>query len=307
MVDIENYAKKKCLQNLEVRMSKKVAIVADTNCGITLDEAKKLGIYLITMPFSVDGKEYFEYKTMNHEQFFEALRNGAEVSTSMPSPADLMELWDKLLEEYDEVVHIPMSSGLSGSCHAAMGFAANYDGKVVVVDNKRVSVIMKQSILEAKHMADEGKSAIEIKKFLEDDALNASIYVAVDTLEYLKKSGRVTPAAAAIGSVLSIKPVLQIQGGKLDAYKKVRGMNQAAKAMFDGIKSDMETRFAGKDIVIRAAYSGSDEVKNLWSEAVKEAFPDRDVEVDFLPISICCHTGEGAMGIGIMEKNFANI
>lgn len=294
-------------KTLEVRMNKKVAIVADTNCGITLEEAKELGVYLITMPFTVNGEEYFEYKTMNHEQFFTALRNGAEVSTSMPSPADLMELWDKLLEEYKEVVHIPMSSGLSGSCHAAMGFAASYEGKVVVVDNKRVSVVMKQSVLEAKHMADEGKSALEIKESLEEDALNASIYVAVDTLEYLKRSGRVTPAAAAIGSVLSIKPVLQIQGGKLDAYKKVRGMNQAAKAMFDGIKSDMEARFAGKDIVIRAAYSGGDEIKAMWTDAVKEAFPDRNVEMDFLPISICCHTGEGAMGIGIMEKRLADI
>lgn len=283
-------------------MSKKVAIVSDTNCGITLDEAKELGIYLVTMPFCVDGEQYFEYKTMNHAMFFEKLRAGADASTSMPSPADLMELWDELLKVYDEVVHIPMSSGLSGSCHAAMGFADDYDGKVVVVDNKRISVIMKQAVLEAKYLADKGMSANEIKEYLEKDALNASIYVAVDTLEYLKKSGRVTPAAAAIGGVLNIKPVLQIQGGKLDAYKKVRGMNQALKAMFEGIRADMETRFAGKDIVIRAAYSGSDEIKNMWDVAIKEEFPDREIEIDPLPISICCHTGEGAMGIGIMEK-----
>lgn len=292
----------KCIRNVEVKMSKKVAIVSDTNCGITLDEAKELGIYLITMPFTVDGEENFEYKTMNHAQFFEKLRAGAEVSTSMPSPADLMDLWDRLLEEYDEVVHIPMSSGLSGSCQAAMGFAAEYDGKVEVVDNKRISVIMKQSILEARYMTQKGICAKEIKEYLEKDALNASIYVAVDTLEYLKKSGRVTAAGAAIGSVLSIKPVLQIQGGKLDAYKKVRGMNQATKAMFDGIKSDLETRFAGKEVVIRAAYSGSEEVKDAWETALKEAFPETEIEIDLLPISICCHTGEGAMGIGIMEK-----
>ena len=283
-------------------MSKKVAIVSDTNCGITLGEAKDLGIYLVTMPFFVDGEEYFEYKTMNHEMFFEKLRVGADVSTSMPSPADLLDTWESLLEEYDEVVHIPMSSGLSGSCHAAVGFAEDYDGKVVVVDNQRISIIMKQAVLEAKHLADNGMSASEIKKYLEKDALNASIYVAVDTLEYLKKSGRVTPAAAAIGSVLNIKPVLQIQGGKLDAYKKVRGMKQATRAMFEGIKADMETRFAGKDILIRAAYSGSEEVKTFWEEAIKEEFSDQVVEMDLLPISICCHTGEGAMGIGIMEK-----
>ena len=283
-------------------MSKKVAIVSDTNCGITLDEAKELGIYLITMPFCIDGEEYYEYKTMNHELFFEKLREGAEVSTSMPSPADLMDMWEEVLKEYDEIVHIPMSSGLSGSCFAAMGFADEYDGKVFVVDNKRISIIMKQSILEAKSMADRGVGAAEIKEYLEEDALNSSIYVAVDTLEYLKKSGRVTPAAAAIGSVLNIKPVLQIQGGKLDAYKKVRGMKQATKAMFEGIKSDMETRFAGKDIIIRAAYSGNEEVQTFWEEAIKEEFPDVTVKMDMLPISICCHTGEGAMGIGIMEK-----
>ena len=283
-------------------MSKKVAIVSDTNCGITLEEAKELGIYLVTMPFFVDGEEYHEYKTMNHDMFFEKLRAGADVSTSMPSPADLMDLWDELLKEYDEVVHIPMSSGLSGSCHAAVSFADEYDGKVVVVDNKRISIIMKQSVLEAKHMADAGKSANEIKEYLEKDALNASIYVAVNTLEYLKKSGRVTPAAAAIGSVLNIKPVLQIQGGKLDAYKKVRGMNQALKAMFGGIRADMETRFTGKEILIRAAFSGDDEVKKCWEDAIKAEFADCEVEIDLLPISICCHTGEGAMGIGIMEK-----
>lgn len=283
-------------------MSKKVAIVSDTNSGITLEEAKELGIYLITMPFCVDGEDYYEYKTMNHELFFEKLRAGADVSTSMPSPADLMDLWDELLKEYDEVLHIPMSSGLSGSCHAAMGFAEDYDGKVVVVDNKRISVIMKQAVLEAKYMVDKGMSATEIKEYLLKDALNAGIYVAVDTLEYLKKSGRVTPAAAAIGSVLNIKPVLQIQGGKLDAYKKVRGMNQAMKAIFEGIKSDLETRFAGKDIVIRAAYSGDEEVKNIWAEALKEEYPDMEIEIDLLPISICCHVGEGAMGLAVMEK-----
>ena len=283
-------------------MSKKVAIVSDTNCGITLEEAKELGIYLVTMPFFVDGEEYYEYKTMDHNMFFEKLRAGADVSTSMPSPADLIDTWEKLLEEYDEVVYIPMSSGLSGSCYAAMGFAEEYEGKVLVVDNKRISVIMKQAVWEAKYMADQGKSASEIKEYLEKDALNSSIYVAVDTLEYLKKSGRVTPAAAAIGSVLNIKPVLQIQGGKLDAYKKVRGMKQAMKALVEGINSDLENRFAGKEVVIRGAYSGSEEVKNLWAEAIKEAYPDMEIEMDLLPISICCHVGEGAMGIGVMEK-----
>ncbi len=283
-------------------MGKKVAIVSDTNCGITLEEAKDYGVYLVTMPFVVDGEEFFEYKTMNHAEFFEKLRAGADVSTSMPSPADLLDMWDELLKEYDEIVYIPMSSGLSGSCNAAMSFAEDYDGKVKVVDNKRISVIMRQAVLEAKYMADNGKSADEIWSYLEEDGLNASIYVAVDTLEYLKKSGRVTAAGAAIGAVLNIKPVLQIQGGKLDAYKKVRGMNQATKAMIEGIKNDRENRFAGKEVVIRAAYAGNEDAKNAWAEALKGEFPDMEIEMNALPISICCHTGEGAIGIGIMEK-----
>lgn len=283
-------------------MNKKVAVVSDTNSGITLEEAEKLGIYLISMPFCVDNENYYEYKTLNHEQFFEKLREGAEVSTSMPSPADLLDLWDELLKQYEEVLYIPMSSGLSGSCHAAMGFAAEYDGRVMVADNKRISVIMKQSVLEAKKMADEGMTGSEIKEYLEKDGLNASVYVAVNTLEYLKKSGRVTPAAAAIGNVLNIKPVLQIQGGKLDAYKKVRGMKQAMKAMVDGIKGDIKNRFPGKEVVIRAAYSGDEEIKNAWAEALAEEFEGITIEIDKLPISICCHTGEGAMGIGITER-----
>lgn len=283
-------------------MSKKVAIVSDTNCGITLGEAKDLGISLVTMPFNVNGVEYFEYKTMNHDMFFEKLRDGADVFTSMASPADLLDTWENLLEEYDEVVYIPMSSGLSGGCHAAIGFAEEFGGKVQVVDNKRISVIMKQSVLEAKYMADNGMTAAQIKEYLEKDGLNAAVYVAVDTLDYLKKSGRVTTAAAAIGSVLNIKPVLQIQGGKLDAYKKVRGMNQAIKALFEGIRTEMDTRFAGKEIVIRAAYSGDESVRENWENAIKEEFPDMEIEMDMLPISICCHTGEGAMGIGITEK-----
>ena len=226
-------------------MDKNIAIVTDSNSGITQARAKELGVHVVPTPFFINGDLFLEDITLTREAFFEKLDEDAEISTSQPAPGDLLDTWDKVLEEYDEVVHIPMSSGLSGSCHAAVGFAEDYDGKVVVVDNQRISIVMKQAVLEAKHLAENGMSASEIKNHLEKDALNASIYVAVDTLEYLKKSGRVTPAAAAIGSVLNIKPVLQIQGGKLDAYKKVRGMKQATRAMFEGIRADMETRFVG--------------------------------------------------------------
>ena len=199
-----------------------VAIVTDSNSGISQAEGKELGIYVILMPFLVDGKLYFEDVDMNKEQFYHFLENDADLSTSQPSPGDVMDLWDKLLKEYDEIVHIPMSSGLSASCSTAMGLARDYDGKVQVVDNQRISVTMQQSVMDAKHLVAAGKSAAQIKEILEKEALESSIYLMVDTLKYLKKGGRITPAAALLGSALNLKPILQIQGDKLDAYKKVR-------------------------------------------------------------------------------------
>ena len=204
-----------------------VAIVTDSNSGISQAEGKELGIYVIPMPFLVDGKLYFEDVDMNKEQFYHFLENDADLSTSQPSPGDVMDLWDKLLKEYDEIVHIPMSSGLSASCSTAMGLARDYDGKVQVVDNQRISVTMQQSVMDAKHLAAAGKSAAQIKEILEKEALESSIYLMVDTLKYLKKGGRITPAAALLGSALNLKPILQIQGDKLDAYKKVRGVKAA--------------------------------------------------------------------------------
>lgn len=204
-----------------------VAIVTDSNSGISQAEAKELGIYVIPMPFLVDGKLYFEDVDMNKEQFYHFLENDADLSTSQPSPGDVMDLWDKLLKEYDEIVHIPMSSGLSASCSTAMGLARDYDGKVQVVDNQRISVTMQQSVMDAKHLVAAGKSAAQIKEILEKEALESSIYLMVDTLKYLKKGGRITPSAALLGSALNLKPILQIQGDKLDAYKKVRGVKAA--------------------------------------------------------------------------------
>ena len=206
-----------------------VAIVTDSNSGISQAEGKELGIYVIPMPFLVDGKLYFEDVDMNKEQFYHFLENDADLSTSQPSPGDVMDLWDKLLKEYDEIVHIPMSSGLSASCSTAMGLARDYDGKVQVVDNQRISVTMQQSVMDAKHLVAAGKSATQIKEILEKEALESSIYLMVDTLKYLKKGGRITPSAALLGSALNLKPILQIQGDKLDAYKKVRGVKAAKK------------------------------------------------------------------------------
>lgn len=277
----------------------KTAIMTDTNSGITPETAKENGIYILKMPFIVNGREYTEYGEMSYGDFFEALSSGAEVSTSQPSPASLTEMWDRILENYESVVYFPMSSGLSGTCDTAKAFASDYDGRVFVVDNKRISVTLYSSVFNAAKLADKGLSAKEIAEIAEEEASEQSIYVSVNTLEHLKKSGRVTAAGAAIGTLLGIKPVLQIQGGRLDAYKKVRGMNAAMNAMLDGIENDRSTRFAGKNIEIRAAYSGNLEIGKEWQAQVRERFPDLEIGLDALPISISCHVGEGALGIGI--------
>ncbi len=229
------------------------------------------------------------------------MRAKADISTTQPSPADLMDLWEEILKTHDEVVHIPMSSGLSGSHETAAGFAREFNGRVHVVDNHRISVTMRQSVLEALQMTKDGKTGAEIKAYLEKDGLESSIYIAVNTLEYLKKGGRVTAAGAAIGTVLNIKPVLQIQGGKLDAYKKVRGMKAAIKAIIDGLKEDETVRFKGQKLLIRAAYSGDDSVGEMWQAELQKAFPDYKIEKDPLPLSIACHTGADALGVGIMK------
>lgn len=278
---------------------KKTAIMTDTNSGITPEVAKENGIYLLKMPFAVNGKEYIEYGEMSYGEFFEVLDSGAEVSTSQPSPAALTDMWDEILKEYESVVYFPMSSGLSGTCETARALASDYDGRVLVVDNKRISVTLYTSVFNAAKQADDGLSAEKIADFAEKEAGEQSIYVSVNTLEHLKKSGRVTAAGAAIGTLLGIKPVLQIQGGKLDAYKKVRGMKAAIDAMLDGIENDRNTRFAGKRITVRAAYSGDVEVGNEWRAQVSERFPDLEIGLDALPISISCHVGGGALGIGI--------
>lgn len=279
-----------------------VAIVTDSNSGISQAEGKELGIYVIPMPFLVDGKLYFEDVDMNKEQFYHFLESDADLSTSQPSPGDVMDLWDKLLKEYDEIVHIPMSSGLSASCATAMGLAQEYDGKVQVVDNQRISVTMQQSVMDAKHLAATGKSAAQIKEILEKEALESSIYLVVDTLKYLKKGGRITPAAALLGSALNLKPLLQIHGEKLDAYKKVRGMKAAKKNMLDAMKKDVEGRFADYvakgQLNLHVAYTTDEETAKQWMEEVQNAFPDLTItRMDPLSFSITCHTGPGVLAI----------
>lgn len=279
-----------------------VAIVTDSNSGISQAEAKELGIYVIPMPFLVDGKLYFEDVDMNKEQFYHFLENDADLSTSQPSPGDVMDLWDKLLKEYDEIVHIPMSSGLSASCSTAMGLARDYDGKVQVVDNQRISVTMQQSVMDAKHLIAAGKSAAQIKEILEKEALESSIYLMVDTLKYLKKGGRITPAAALLGSALNLKPILQIQGDKLDAYKKVRGVKAAKKNMLEAMKKDVEDRFSDYvtkgQLKLHVAYTTDEETARQWKEEVQSMFPDIAISrMDPLSFSVTCHTGPGVLAI----------
>lgn len=279
-----------------------VAIVTDSNSGISQAEGKELGIYVIPMPFLVDGKLYFEDVDMNKEQFYHFLENDADLSTSQPSPGDVMDLWDKLLKEYDEIVHIPMSSGLSASCSTAMGLARDYDGKVQVVDNQRISVTMQQSVMDAKHLVAAGKSATQIKEILEKEALESSIYLMVDTLKYLKKGGRITPSAALLGSALNLKPILQIQGDKLDAYKKVRGVKAAKKNMLEAMKKDVEGRFSDYvtkgQLKLHVAYTTDEETARQWKEEVQSVFPNIAMSrMDPLSFSVTCHTGPGVLAI----------
>lgn len=283
-------------------MKNKIAIVTDTNSGITQEEAKELGIYLIAMPFFINDNTYYEGITLSQEEFFKKLEDDENISTSQPSPGTVIELWDNLLKDYDYILHIPMSSGLSSSMETARMLSSDYEGKVLVVDNKRISVTFRQSILDALYLIEKGLSAKEIQEILEKEALESIIYVTVDTLKYLEKGGRITPAVAALGSIFNIKPVLLIDGGKLDTYKKVRGLKSAQKAMIEAIKNDIENRFKGTDYLIQTAYSGDLEQGNKWNETVKQAFPEHDVYNDVLPMSICCHVGPGALGITCVKK-----
>lgn len=279
----------------------KIAIVTDSNSGITQEQGKQMGISVIPMPFEINGKEYFEDINLSQEEFYELLEDGAEISTSQPSPEAVLDLWDRLLEEYDEIVHIPMSSGLSGSCGTAMGLALDYDGKVQVVNNQRISVTLRQSVLDAMELAKQGKNASEIKEILEREKFESSIYITLDTLKYLKKGGRVTPAAAALATLLKIKPVLQIQGEKLDAFAKARTVKQAKSIMMESIKKDMEERF-GKNVYLQIAYTKNMDAALEFKKEVEAYFPGYEVRMDPLSLSVSCHIGPGALAVAVTKK-----
>lgn len=284
----------------------KIAIVTDSNSGITQDQAKKMGVHVIPMPFYINETLYLEGVTLTQEEFYERLKNDEPISTSQPSPAEVCGLWDMLLKENDEIVHIPMSSGLSNSCETAMGLARDYDGKVQVVDNQRISVTQYQSVADALALRDAGKSAAEIKEVLEAEKLESSIYITLETLKYLKKGGRITPAAAAIGTVLNLKPVLQIQGEKLDAYAKVRGKKQAKRAMLKAAMQDMQERFAAYEeeglMCIESAYTGNPEEAEEFKKEIEAAFPGHEIRMAPLSLSVACHIGHGALAVACTKK-----
>lgn len=280
----------------------KTAVVTDSNSGITQEKGKELGIRVFPMPFFIDGELYLEDITMTQEEFYKKLGEDADISTSQPAPGDLMDMWDEILKEYEEIVYIPMSSGLSAACENAIMLAREYGEKVQVVDNQRVSVTLKQSVLEAIALVNAGKSAKEVREILEQEGKESSIYITVDTLKYLKKGGRITPAAATIGAVLNIKPVLQIQGGKLDAFAKARGWKQAKKTMLDAIEQDMKERFGGEPVYIQAAYTSSREDAEKWKEEIEARIPGAEVDMDPLSLSVACHIGPGALAVTCTRK-----
>lgn len=280
----------------------KTAVVTDSNSGITQKEAEELGIKVLPMPFYIDGELYYEDITLSQDEFYQKLADDSEISTSQPAPGDVMELWEELLEEYDDIIYIPMSSGLSSSCETAMMLANDFEGKVHVINNQRISVTQRQSVMDAIEMAQKNMPASEIEAILMNEKLEASIYITVDTLKYLKKGGRITPAAAAIGTVLNLKPVLQIQGEKLDAFAKVRGWKSAKKTMLDAMEKDITGRFKEDEIHLEAAYTCSDEEAEVWKQEILERFPGYDIHMDKLSLSIACHIGPGAMAIACSKK-----
>lgn len=283
----------------------RVVVVTDSNSGITQAEAKELGVVVMPMPFYINEEMFYEDIDLTQEQFYAKLTEGGDIKTSMPLVGDVTDKWDELLKEYDEIVYIPMSSGLSSSCETAYMLSQDYDGKVQVVNNQRISVTMRQSVLDAKAMADSGKTAEEIKDILEDEKFNSSIYIMVDTLTYLKKGGRITPAAAALGALLKLKPVLQIQGEKLDAFAKARTVKQAKSIMIEAMKSDFEKRFDSPDgtkMNLEIAYTFDKEAAEAFKAEVQEAFPNNEIVMNPLSLSVSCHIGPGALAIACSKK-----
>ena len=285
-----------------------IAIMTDSNCGIMPDEGRDLGIYVLPMPVIIDGQTYYEGIDITLDEFFKKQTEGADITTSQPSPGDVEAMWTELLKTHDEVLFVPMSGGLSNTCQTALMLSGEdeFAGRVFVVNNRRISVTQAQSVLDAKLLAEEGKTASEIKEILEAEALDASIYIAVDTLEYLKKGGRITAAVAAIGTVLKLKPVLTIQGDKLDSFAKARGLEAAFRIMLNAVKNDISSRFShlGEDSVLKVGIANTlmePEKLEMFKDEMKKNFPD--MELFYLPLtmSIGTHTGPGALGIGAVR------
>ena len=283
----------------------RTAIVTDSNSGVSQKEAGQLGIFVLPMPFMIDGETFYEDIDLTQEEFYRKMEAGADISTSQPSPAAVTELWDRLLKEYDEIVHIPMSSGLSSSCQTARVLAEDYEGKVHVVDNHRISVTQRQSALDARDLVARGFDGGKIREILERTAKDSMIYITVDTLKYLKKGGRITPAAAALGTILRIKPILAIDGGKLDAFSKARTMNQARASMISAIQKDLSEHMkdgAARETYLEIAHTNNDELAREFEDQVHELYPNTPIYTDRLSLSIACHIGPGSLALACTKK-----
>ena len=285
----------------------KIAVVTDSNSGITQAQAKEMGVAVLPMPFMIDGETYYEDITLTREQFYQRLKDNADIATSQPTPDSILKMWDKLLKEYDQIIHIPMSSGLSGSCSTAMMLAGEdeYEGKVFVVDNRRISVTQYQSVKDAQMLAAMGMDGTQIKKRLEETAADSVIFITVDTLKYLKKGGRITPAAAALGTLLKIKPVLIILGEKLDSFAKARTMKQAKTMMMNAIQKGLDERLHDsecRNCHLAIAHTDNEEAALEFKKEVEERFPNADVYMAPLSLSIACHIGPGSLAVTATRK-----
>ena len=285
----------------------KIAVVTDSNSGITQAQAKEMGVAVLPMPFMIDGETYYEDITLTREQFYQRLKDNADIATSQPTPDSILKMWDKLLKEYDQIIHIPMSSGLSGSCSTAMMLAGEdeYEGKVFVVDNRRISVTQYQSVKDAQMLAAMGMDGMQIKKCLEETAADSVIFITVDTLKYLKKGGRITPAAAALGTLLKIKPVLIILGEKLDSFAKARTMKQAKTMMMNAIQKELDGRLHDsecRNCHLAIAHTDNEEAALEFKKEVEERFPNADVYMAPLSLSIACHIGPGSLAVTATRK-----
>ena len=287
---------------------KKIAVVTDSHSSISPAEAAMLGVYVLPMPFGIDGQDYFEGVNITRQQFFGYQRAGANIGTSQPAPADVMEMWDKLLTEYESVLYMPLSSGLSSACQTAIAYAEEepYAGRVFVVDNGRIATPLHRSVVDALELVSKGLSAAECKAALEAAKSDMVIYLAVETLEYLKRGGRISSTAAAVGTLLNIKPILHLATGKLESYKKARGMNKACEAMLESIREDLNGRFAEAhargDVFLLAAGSADEAATAKWLKQIEASFPGMPILYDDLSMGVSCHTGEGALGIGLSVR-----